>query len=124
MLFHYKDRDSECFKNKSESMMYGCFVCFDNKDRYYGICRHCSLGVCLQKNCAESFPDIDNSEFLICNDCKVIIDNKLIPVDYTKYDIELEKIENEKNKKLLILAEKKRLAYKEILNILNSFTLK
>ena len=123
MTLVYNDKYNQYLKeNKYESD--GCSVCFNNKDRYYGICRHCSLGVCLDKNCVEIYPHINNSEFLICKDCEIIINKKLKPVDYIEEDSYLENFEKDQQKKLMLKAEKKRLAYIEILNMLNSFKLK
>ena len=41
-------------------------------------CNKCGNGVCRSAECHLTFPHHGNTQFIICNDCYKIIDNKLL----------------------------------------------
>jgi hypothetical protein len=94
----------------------GCFVCFNDDEKNYGICRHCLLGVCKHGKCVNVFPHIDNTDYLICSDCRSTIEKKLKPILYTEKDECEEKIEKQKSLEILKKAEKEKSEYENVLH--------
>jgi hypothetical protein len=94
----------------------GCFVCFEDDQKNYGICRHCLLGVCKHGKCVESFPHVGNTEYLICADCKSTIEKKFKPIAYTEKDVYEEIMEKERTLKVLEEAEKEKSIYENALH--------
>lgn len=116
MSLVYNTRYNEYVKsNEHDITMNGCFVCFDDVGKKYGICRHCLLGVCNHSECVDVFPHIDDTEYLICADCKHVIEKKLKPITYTEKDHYEEKIEKQYAQKLLQQAEAEKLGYENTL---------
>ena len=103
----------EC--NSNDPTLKSCFVCFDDKNSY-GICRHCLLGVCKHEDCVYIFPHIDNTEYLICTDCKHTIERKLKPVEINKEDEKKEINEKQTSLKLLQEAEEEKSIYENVLH--------
>ena len=48
--------------------------------RVKDVCQHCDDGVCRRNKCCQSFPHKNGREFIICNNCTNIIDEKLIMI--------------------------------------------
>tara|TARA_Y100000591_G_scaffold331180_1_gene364277 strand:- start:1576 stop:1953 length:378 start_codon:yes stop_codon:yes gene_type:complete len=93
----------------------GCFVCFEDDQKKYEVCRHCLLGVCRHSECVDVFPHIDNTEYLICADCKFTIEKKLKPIVYTEKEQYEEKMEKQHKQKLLRQAEAEKVCYENTL---------
>lgn len=93
----------------------GCFVCFEDDQKKYEVCRHCLLGVCRQSECVDIFPHVDNTEYLICTDCKHTIEKKLKPIAYTEKDQYEEKMEYQHKQKLLREVEEEKVDYENTL---------
>jgi len=93
----------------------GCFVCFEDNQKKYEVCRHCLLGVCRHSECVDIFPHTDNTEYLICADCKHTIEKKLKPIAYTEKDQYEENMENHHKQKLLRQVEAEKVGYENAL---------
>jgi len=112
MSFVYNNRYNEyVISNEHDITLKGCFVCFNDERKKYDVCRHCLLGVCKHADCVDVFPHIDNSEYLICTDCKHTIEKKLKALEYTDEDLRQEEIEKKHKETLLQQVEAEKLGY-------------
>ncbi len=107
--------DDYVMSNKHDVSLNGCFVCFEDTGKNYGVCRHCLLGVCRQSECVDIFPHTNDSEYLICYDCKKTIEKKLQPVEYTDEDLYKEEMEKKHREKILRQAEAEKTGYENAL---------
>jgi hypothetical protein len=55
-------------------------------------CNKCASGVCRNEQCCVVFPHHKNTEFVVCNECKEIIDKKLQKIDLGKITLLKRKI--------------------------------
>jgi hypothetical protein len=112
----YNNRYNEYVKSiENDITLKGCFVCFEDDGKSVGVCRHCLLGVCKHSDCVDVFPHLDNSEYLICTDCKHTIEKKLKALEYTDEDLYEEKLENQYKQKILKQVQEEKLGYENAL---------
>lgn len=68
-----------------------CTECNVNSVQY--TCNNCRNHVCNNQKCSISFPHYNNTCFVICNTCKIPIENKLVCIEHDKLRLLKKKIQ-------------------------------
>ena len=63
-----------------------CEYC--NKHKLADLCNTCGEGVCLHDTCCLVFPHYKRTHYVVCNNCRQRVENKLkVVIDYSKLRI-------------------------------------